>query len=63
MLKKILFPLVAMFMLAGCATPPTTIEVSPKITLPQQDPSLMGVTVSAYFILLYFSEVGSHSVA
>ncbi|MBZ4369146.1 lipoprotein, partial [Mycobacterium tuberculosis] len=26
MLKKILFPLVAMFMLAGCATPPTTIE-------------------------------------
>ena len=33
-------------MLAGCATPPTTIDVSPKITLPQQDPSLMGVTVS-----------------
>ena len=47
MLKKILFPLVAMFMLAGCATPPTTIEVSPKITLPQQDPSLMGVTVNS----------------
>ena len=46
MFKKILLPLVAMFMLAGCATPPTTIEVSPKITLPQQDPSLMGVTVS-----------------
>ena len=34
------------FMLAGCAKPPTTIEVSPTITLPQQDPSLMGVTVS-----------------
>jgi len=46
MLKKLLFPLVAMFMLAGCATPPTTIDVAPKITLPQQDPSLMGVTVS-----------------
>ena len=46
MFKKILFPLVALFMLAGCATPPTTIDVSPKITLPQQDPSLMGVTVS-----------------
>ena len=46
MLKKLLFPLVALFMLAGCATPPTTLEVSPKITLPQQDPSLMGVTVS-----------------
>ncbi len=46
MFKKILFPLVAMFMLAGCATPPTTIDVSPKMSLPQQDPSLMGVTVS-----------------
>ncbi len=46
MLKKILFPLVAMFLLASCAKPQTTIEVSPKITLPSQDPSLMGVTVS-----------------
>ena len=46
MLKKILFPLITMVMLAGCATPPTTIEVSPTMTLPQQDPSLMGVTVS-----------------
>lgn len=46
MLKKLLFPLVALIMLAGCATPPTTIDVAPKITLPQQDPSLMGVTVS-----------------
>ena len=46
MLKKLFFPLVALFMLAGCATPPTTIDVSPKITLPQQDPSLMGVTIS-----------------
>ncbi len=46
MLKKLLFPLVAIFMLAGCATPPTTIDVSPTISLPQQDPSLMGVTVS-----------------
>lgn len=46
MLKKLLFPLVAMVMLASCATPPTTIEVAPKITLPQQDPSLMGVTLS-----------------
>ncbi|WP_058911547.1 lipoprotein [Entomohabitans teleogrylli] len=46
MLKKMLFPLIAAFMIAGCATPPTTIDVSPKITLPQQDPSLMGVTVS-----------------
>ncbi|HEY3588559.1 MAG TPA: lipoprotein [Buttiauxella sp.] len=46
MLKKLFFPLVAIFMLASCATPPTTIDVSPTISLPQQDPSLMGVTVS-----------------
>lgn len=46
MLKKLIFPLIALFMLAGCATPPTTIDVSPNITLPQQDPSLMGVTIS-----------------
>ena len=46
MLKKILFPLVALFLLSGCVTPPTTVDVSPKIALPQQDPSLMGVTVS-----------------
>ena len=46
MLKKLFFPLVALFMLAGCATPPTTIDVSPKITLPQQDPSLMGAIIA-----------------
>ena len=46
MLKKLLFPLLAMFALAGCATPPTTLEISPKITLPSQDPSVMGVTIS-----------------
>ena len=46
MLKKIIFPLVALFMLASCATPPSTIDVTPKITLPAQDPSLMGITVS-----------------
>ncbi len=46
MLKKLFLPLMALFMLAGCATPPTTIDVSPNIALPQQDPSLMGVTIS-----------------
>ncbi len=46
MFKKILFPLMALVMLAGCASQSNTIEVSPKIALPQQDPSLMGVTVS-----------------
>lgn len=46
MLKKILFLLLALFMLAGCTATPTTIEVAPKITLPHQDPSLMGVIIS-----------------
>ncbi|KEA52205.1 MULTISPECIES: lipoprotein [Mangrovibacter] len=46
MLKKLFFPLMVMFVLAGCATPPSTIDVTPKITLPSQDPSLMGITIS-----------------
>ncbi|MEN3754629.1 lipoprotein [Mangrovibacter yixingensis] len=46
MLKKLFFPLMVMFVLAGCATPPNTIDVAPKITLPSQDPSLMGITIS-----------------
>ncbi|MGD9423885.1 lipoprotein [Pantoea sp. NSTU24] len=46
MLKKLLFPLLAAFVLAGCATSNTTLNIQPKIELPQQDPGLMGVTVS-----------------
>ncbi|MEI2266565.1 lipoprotein [Erwinia sp. CGal63] len=46
MLKKLFFPLLAVMMLAGCATSSTTLNISPEIKLPQQDPSLMGVTVS-----------------
>lgn len=46
MLKKIIFPLLAVFVLAGCASSSNTITVSPKIQLPQQDPSLTGITVS-----------------
>lgn len=46
MLKKIFVPLMALVMLAGCATQSNTLEVSPQIALPQQDPSLMGITVS-----------------
>lgn len=46
MLKKILCPLFALFMLAGCAAPSTTIDIAPKITLPLQDPALMGITIS-----------------
>ncbi|ARU93261.1 lipoprotein [Tatumella citrea] len=46
MLKRAIFPLLAAFALVGCATSSNTLDVTPKITLPQQDPSLMGVTVS-----------------
>ncbi|MEQ4585728.1 MAG: lipoprotein [Pantoea agglomerans] len=45
-MKKLLFPLLAAFILAGCATSNNTLTIQPKIQLPQQDPGLMGVTVS-----------------
>ncbi|MSE16931.1 hypothetical protein GKC49_17995 [Pantoea agglomerans] len=46
MLKKLLFPLLAAFILTACATSNNTLTIQPKIQLPQQDPGLMGVTVS-----------------
>ncbi|MCU7368354.1 lipoprotein [Pantoea stewartii] len=46
MLKKLLFPLLAAFILAGCASSNNTLTIQPKIQLPQRDPSLMGITVS-----------------
>ncbi|AHF75054.1 putative lipoprotein YajG precursor [Candidatus Sodalis pierantonius str. SOPE] len=46
MLKKLLMPLVALLLLSGCAASTNTLDISPKIQLLQQDPSLMGVTVS-----------------
>ncbi len=46
MLKTIVAPLLALFVLVGCVNNTTTLDISPKITLPQQDPSLMGVTIS-----------------
>ena len=46
MLKKMIFPLLAALMLAGCATSSNTLNVTPKMVLPTQDPTLMGVTVS-----------------
>lgn len=45
MYKKLLFPLLALI-LAGCASTTNTLNVQPKIELPQQDPSLTGITVS-----------------
>lgn len=46
MLKKIIFLVLALFMLAGCATSTNTLDVSPKIVLPSQDPTLQGITIS-----------------
>jgi len=46
MLKKIIFPVLAMLMLVSCATSTNTLDVSPKIVLPSQDPTLQGVTIS-----------------
>ncbi|MDU6409941.1 MAG: lipoprotein [Yersiniaceae bacterium] len=46
MIKKMIFPLLAVLMLAGCATSTNTLNVTPKMVLPTQDPTLMGVTVS-----------------
>jgi len=46
MLKKLCLPLLAALMLAGCATSSNTLNVTPKIVLPQQDPTLQGVTIS-----------------
>ncbi|GKX54030.1 hypothetical protein SOASR030_01420 [Leminorella grimontii] len=45
--QRLFFPLLALFLLAGCATrPDTTLNINPTIALPQQDASLMGATVS-----------------
>lgn len=46
MLKKIILPVLALLMLAGCATSTNTLNISPKITLPTQDPTLQGITIS-----------------
>ncbi|CAO97559.1 lipoprotein [Erwinia tasmaniensis] len=46
MLKKVIFPLLAVFILAGCANNSSTLDVAPKIELPQRDPGLMATTVS-----------------
>ncbi|KEY60556.1 lipoprotein [Serratia sp. DD3] len=46
MLKKLYVPLLAVLMLAGCATSNNTLNITPTMVLPQQDPTLQGVTVS-----------------
>ncbi|MGV3346709.1 lipoprotein [Enterobacteriaceae bacterium LUAb1] len=46
MIKKMLLPLLAIFMLGGCTNSNTALNIAPKIQLPQQDPALPGVTIS-----------------
>ncbi|GKW16025.1 lipoprotein [Pectobacterium actinidiae] len=46
MLKKLFFPLLTVILLAGCAAKSNTLNISPKISVPSQDPTLMGVTIS-----------------
>ncbi|ASN86644.1 MULTISPECIES: lipoprotein [Pectobacterium] len=46
MLKKLFFPLLAVILLAGCAAKSNTLNITPKISVPSQDPTLMGVTIS-----------------
>ncbi|BES83928.1 hypothetical protein PEC302107_16840 [Pectobacterium araliae] len=46
MLKKLFFPLLTVILLAGCAAKSNTLNITPKIGLPSQDPTLMGVTIS-----------------
>ncbi|RLM27763.1 hypothetical protein BIY29_01370 [Brenneria alni] len=46
MFKKLFFPLLAVLILAGCATKSNTLNITPRISLPSQDPSLMGITIS-----------------
>ncbi|AGB81337.1 Uncharacterized lipoprotein [Serratia rubidaea] len=46
MLKKLCLPLLGALLLAGCASSSNTLNVTPKIVLPTQDPTLQGVTIS-----------------
>lgn len=46
MFKKIIFPVLALLMLAGCAAKNNTLNITPNIVLPSQDPTLQGITIS-----------------
>lgn len=46
MIKKLCLPLLAALLLAGCAASNNSLNVTPKIVLPQKDPTLQGVTLS-----------------
>lgn len=46
MLKKLFLPLLALLALAGCASQSNTLNINPQMALPQQDPTLQGITIS-----------------
>jgi uncharacterized lipoprotein len=46
MLKKILFPLLAVFLITGCATTSNNLVLNPTIANAKSDPTLMGQTLS-----------------
>ena len=45
MLKKLFLPLLALLALAGCASQSNTLNINPQMALPQQDPTLQGITI------------------
>ena len=46
MLKKLCFPLFALFLLAGCTASNNTLSLEPKITLPAKNPTLNATSIS-----------------
>lgn len=45
--QRFIFPLLALFILAGCSSKPdTTLTIDPPMAMPRQDPGLMGATIS-----------------
>ncbi|EKT53526.1 YajG family lipoprotein [Providencia sneebia] len=46
MLRKLCFPLIALFLLAGCAASNNTLSLEPKITLPNKNPTLNATSIS-----------------
>ncbi|HCM64629.1 MAG TPA: hypothetical protein DIT05_19125 [Morganella sp. (in: Bacteria)] len=46
MLKKYLFPLFALILLAGCQAPSNTLSIEPVMKLPPADPTLGATTIS-----------------
>ncbi|HHR6052660.1 TPA: YajG family lipoprotein [Providencia alcalifaciens] len=46
MLRRLCFPLFALFLLAGCTAPSNTLSLEPKIALPAKNPTLNATSIS-----------------